>query len=633
MDEPAEIYRRAEEAAKQAVAERLGLTTVAPPKNFVAAPPPEPPPPVNPQPGDRINGTVVESRTVNPDLAAKPQAPPADPMAAAFRTGAGSPPQPPEETPITPPSPAPHDNGGGPAMPPMQPAHVIPGGMRPDKMKTQVHLGKPVPGAVRQAYGGAAAMDMSATGQEAENAKALYGHVRDLQEAQLAANEDARLKRSQIDFERDQAVSKRLERVDALNKQAQGAPDDLWSDKAALAMVLGALSTFMGGASLAAGNVAGFAAAAGLGKALNSAVDMDLKSKLEDRRSAGQAADREMNLLKLHEDELGSREKAIDATRLAYFDNLMQQLEVYKAEHRIADADPRLLQAQAQILKSRADAERGFSLQEANDVKQELDQKYAPPQVIGGGAAAKNIPHKVVLEDGTTYALDTEQLQGKALAKLQVMQEQRRIKTEMLQIRQKLQGLAPVGEDRESYELGVAKLTDLHQKERTLRSRAEEQGVLTKADVERDEKMGADPTRGYGFAASGLHSLPSPTGIVNRRIDEDRRVADAVLRTDIDRIGKEEKALMRTMAAEIVARKHNMNPTTGEITPTASYLGKNVAPAEVLPPAGAKPMDPRVRDFPTAASKSVEKSTPVDPNMTYQEWARAAEAAKKRKKK
>ncbi len=604
------VYEDAQDAAKRAVAGRGPIGPIGPPAPVVGPPVPT-----------SIRPTISDDMTEWQAAGARPPSPthgPGNPTAPGYPA---APKQEPKEAQVTDDSLPDGVSGasgagtdGGYRGSPMQ---VIPGGMRPYTSELDVHEGKPVAPEVRRAVGGAAGLEMAATGLGRDAAKGFYAKEREIQEAQLAANNDARIQQSRINFEREQAVAQRLAHVETLNKEAQGKPEDLWSDRNALAMVLGVFATAMAGASLAAGGkggLVGFATGAALGKMLDSAVDRDMKAKLEDRKAAGQAADREMNLLQLHERNLGDRSQAVEATRLAYYDNLLQQLQVYKAEHKIAEADPRAMQLEAEILRKRGMTENAFNLQGMDDRKHKDIQKYAAPQVIGGGAATKE-PGNIITIGGVSYQMPNEKTQNDAIAKIEVYGELIQLNNNIKTLRKKAEGLDPIL-DHFKWQEVTMRLEAMEQTKLKKVETAAKQGVLREGEYPRAQAMTGHATTGLGIL-KGNPFARAKKAAADRVLDDQT----AEWSTNLENVPK-------AASAPIVKRGVQIRPGTNEPVPTARHTGKLTEPSTGTATPG---FDPSGGRHTATQGESAEDTTPSAPVLPYRAPPAAAGRRKKEK--
>lgn len=407
---PEEIERRQaqEEARAQAAAEAnaylasrgvAGFTPVSAPMSsmpaeggMTPAPPPAGPPPPPPPPPRRDIGAGL--RAAGQGVATVLGGPVAGALAGAamYDTGEAPPPKPPPEAPPGSPdvpAPPPEESGDeSPIFDPRvasRPGVVVPAGMYPHSMTTSKKLGKDVPDETRRALGAATGLELDAAQKDRDAAQEYYRNIRGMHEAQLRATSDAAASHANVQAKRDAEVNRRIAEIETLNKQAQGSPEDMWSDGRALAGLIGTIASTIGVMGGATGNYALGTIGIMTGRMVNNFINQDIADKMEKRKAAGQAADRTTNLLGLYLEKFGQEDKAIDATKLAYFDNVLAQMEMYKANHAGQVSEAKYQQMQAGILKDRAEVLNKLHAQETDDVAQQYSEQWRPMQVLGGG--------------------------------------------------------------------------------------------------------------------------------------------------------------------------------------------------------------------------------------------------------
>lgn len=339
--------------------------------------------------GGPVGGMIVRGATSENPMA---KAPP--PKREEIPPGAFDPPAPPpaaEEDDLV------LSNGGGARG---RGGMVIPAGMYPDSMTTSKRVGKEVPLESKRAMNASTSLELGAAEKERDAAQSYYQNTRDLYAAHMKATEDARVAHAAVQANRDAEVNRRLAEIEALNKQAQGRPEDLWTDRSALASMIGAIATGIG---LASGSVGGAVAGATSGNLMQTFINQDINAKLKSQKSAGDRAARQTDLLGHYIQKFGQEDKAIDATRLAYYDNVLQQMDMYKAEHAAQVSQAKYDAVRADILARRADTVNKLHAQETDDVSQQYREQWHNMQVVGGtggsdGFAEAHKPgHTVVL--------------------------------------------------------------------------------------------------------------------------------------------------------------------------------------------------------------------------------------------
>jgi hypothetical protein len=395
----AKVYAEAQAAAEARKAARKPAMSEAPPKEELSSPVrPDNTPSADPNdpfrlgldkpsadvPGIKVSGGPGGLKIDSPDMPIRTVngAPPGTKAAARAATNAGG-----EESVDLGSAPTSGGGGGG---------RLIPAGFQPDKMSEEVKVGKPVPAEAKAALGAAAGLQIEAAGQQREADKALYKQQRGIAEATMAANADAAAKHARIQQERDQIVRSRLAEIENLNKQAQVQSTDMWSDKAAAAQMIGTLFSALTAVGVAAVGARRGSMAESLGRSavgepmqiMDAAINRDIDAKLRARKSAGEQAGKQAGLLGLHLDQLRDQDKAVEATRLAYYDNILQQAEVMKADHASQVSDAAYNNLVADVLTRRADTVRTIAAQEANDVHQSFTQKWHAAQLLGSSGNA-----------------------------------------------------------------------------------------------------------------------------------------------------------------------------------------------------------------------------------------------------
>jgi hypothetical protein len=320
--------------------------------------------------------------------------------AGAFAAGAAT--KPPSSAPAV--APPPEASEPEPSGPPMAPAStedaplilnrsgggagrvVMPGGMYPESMTTQVHEGRAVPGESKQAFAGSTALQLEGAQKQADADRGYYEHVRDTQAQRMRATEDAQVQHARVQAERDAMVKKRIADIEALNAQASAEidPNKFWHDRGAGAHALGAIAIGLGelGSRLSGG---------GRNTALDiieSGINQEIQAQIQNRQLAGQKASRAQTLLDLHLSRLGDQDKAIDATKMALWDNVAMQLDAFKSNHAAQISEANLLNMQAGILEKRGELVNKIGLQEADDINKQATQKWHNPVMAGGAAGS-----------------------------------------------------------------------------------------------------------------------------------------------------------------------------------------------------------------------------------------------------
>lgn len=513
-------------------------------------------------------------------------------------------------------------------LPPVHssPGVLIPGGMQPFTQKRDAKYGKEVALGVREAYGAAGGLEMEAAAHEHNANEMLTQQAQQAAMAKVAANETAAAQQQRLGEERDRMVNARLTEIESLNKQAQGDPSELWSSPVVLGRLVGALFLTLGTVSMATGGKSGVAPGIAMamgGKFIDGLINQDIQTKIDQRNQAGKQAQRQTNLLHLHEERMKDQSKAIEATRLAYYDNIMQQMEAYRADpsHEVNEAAYQRLQAD--ILKRRADTVNSLGKQEQADVTDELVKKFRPPQVIGGGpvgAHLKDVPNTITLSDRTTWALDDSPTAQKARERIIAMQKLQEVNDRIKKLRHETYKLSavPGGEGNPKYVENMALLEDLGSQKAPLMSMALDGSTIRKDEREEIERTNIKATEGLGIIK----------GNVPYWTEAQRRAADATLDQQQSLWAANQKTEAAAAGGRRVQRGY-VHDEHGEKSPVARYTGQDAAPAEHLAPNGFKSDDPKKTV--TTRGPSLGETTPKSPDFGEQKHEQAAGKKKKKK--
>lgn len=260
---------------------------------------------------------------------------------------------------------------------------VSPAGMYPHSMTTQAHQGREVPGEAKAAYGAATNMQLSAADQEAAANRDYYQQTINAQTAKMQAADAAASQHARIQADRDAMVKQRLADIEATNAEANAAidPDKYWEDRGAAAHVLGIIGVMLSGygdAMLGREN--------GALKIIENGINRNIDAQIQNRKAAGDKATRKEHLLDLHMQALGDKDKAIDATKLALWDNVAGQVDQYAAQNKSRVSDAAALKLKADILEKRGEVANKIALQEADDINKAYSEQYRPAQYAGGAS-------------------------------------------------------------------------------------------------------------------------------------------------------------------------------------------------------------------------------------------------------
>lgn len=516
--------------------------------------------------------------------------------------------------------------GGMPEGPSYRPSHghLVPGGMQPYSEKRDVKEGIPVGPEIKRAYGQAEGMRQEAAGLEHAAQAGLQPHVEEMERQRLAAMDRARVDHQRLADERNFVVQERMAKIEQLNKEAQGKPEDLWNSGTVFARVLGTLLSAVGFVAAAKG---GSGQGAGLslmsaGGIINGLVNQDIESKREGRKGAADQAKRQTDLLHLHEQNFKDRDQAIDATKLAYYDNILQNMEVLKAgPYANQINESKYLQLQANLLNERAQLAERIQTKETAQIQGESVQHYRPAQVLGGGmgGALKDLPGVVTLPDGkggeVAYQMPNEVQQNKAHDRIVILDRFARMNKDILEQRRIAEANPPWSQE---YRTAHARLDDLETQKGPLLAQMLDGSTLRKEEAEQYNKSSVKATDGLGVPGK-IDPVYSP-GV--------RRAATAVLQQQIRQAEEDMRNSVR--GGRIVQRGYVTDPATGQRAPVATHTGQDTHLEEHLAPRGFKPDDPTLK-VPTA-KPSDRETAPQAHDFGMQSRPAPAHGGKKKKK-
>ncbi len=520
----------------------------------------------------------------------------------------GAPPAPPEGAPM----------GGG------SPGVLIPGGMQPYTAKVDTKVAKgnaPGEEAMADLAGG---LEMGANNQGRDAQRVLFEQERAAAQLKLAANDAAMSQHAAVQQSRENIVNDRLAAIEDLNRQAQGQPEDLWSSRSTLGSLMGFLFSTLGAVSIVAGKGSGASLGGGVaagagGNFITGLVNKDLAVRAEDRKLAGDAAKRQTDLLHLHLDALKSKDAAIDATKLAYYDNVLQQMDASAESLRRKNMlnEGAYERLQGQTLEERRKVMHSLYTNTVNDVTHEEVSKMRPPQMLGGAARQEDIPHTFTTPDGTTYAVATDVEAAAAKKRIDVLGRYARMNQEILDLRKEANRLGTIGNFTERKTV-MARLEDLDTQKGPLLAQMLDGSTLREAEQKQYAKTSTKAISGLGGVT---RYLPGQ--------EAERAAADATIKQQIQRAEEDMKGTGQAYNGHIVKKGYVTDPTTGLKRPVAQYTGQDASLPQRLPPPGFKPLDPTLA-APTA-SRSDREAAPMAPDFGADHPAVAA--AKKRSKK
>ncbi len=587
--------REAWAVAQDAAQARMAPAAELPP---IGAPPPPPPPP-------------------SMDVNSLPNAPPTEFAGAKVQGEAPIA----DEAPTPPPAaalpPAPKEAAAQPAaleqepeMPRPSPGVLIPGGMQPYTETRQVKYGKVVAPGVRDANVESGQLQLDAADHETDANATLHQHERDAATAKMLANESAMAQQQRLAEERDRMVGDRLAEIELLNKKAQGEPGEIWGLPHIAARFIGFLALMGGAVQMATGGKGGAVAGIAMGmtgKFIDGLVNQDINAKLNERNQAAAAAGKQINLLHLHQERMGNREKAIQATKLAYYDNILTQMDAYKADNAGLINEANWERMRADVLTSQAKAANMLGMQEQADVTDELTNKMRAPQMLGGaGAGAGNPPPRpenvLTMPDGSSATVD-KAIFAKVYEKVAGYTELVRFNESILEKRAKIRALDAsyfdaVRNPKKYAEMRalVRKVDDEVESKIKIMSQSEDKSVVREAEKEAALQKQAGGARGLGMAAN---DTLSPFGKAYEKGH------DEMLQNQIKRANDAAYDAIHTASGDIVEKGFARDPS-GNLVATGKLTGRTLGAIERMPPKGFKPKDP---DQEVATAKTPMKDT------------------------
>ena len=446
-------------------------------------------------------------------------------QAAEERKAAFGPPPPPGAAPPGPPSPPGPKPPGPPtgreiAPPSPGPVTVIPGGMRPSKEEIQITEGVPEPEEAQRDRQVALGHGMIGADKRAAAEKEYAEQAAKLDFARHLGTQSALRDHQNLMAERDRLVATRMAEIDDLNRKAQINPGGIWDEKATQARVVGTLISALVGVAvgaLAGGKVgvpAGLVAAGSGMDKINQAIDQDIAYKLKQAEGHRAGAAQQTNILKMHLDELGDKDKAINATRLAYYDDIERQMKVLKDQMGAKISEAKWHETIQGLYDEKAKVTNAMAKQVAGKIERTLTSKYADPVVIGGGGDSGE--GAMVSEDERVLTIPASDKTGEKSTKVAVpkevykeLAEQSSFSTELTnmyreslvarkQLREEMAknlDASPVRMATLRQQLSRLKLDIVHTKQK-----ANKEGVTRDPDWKQALAYDVDPTGGFGFS-------------------------------------------------------------------------------------------------------------------------------------
>lgn len=258
---------------------------------------------------------------------------------------------------------------------------VTPAGMYPQSNTVQVHQGRDVPQEAKRAFNAGTGYAVEGAEKQAAAERAYGSAVFNQTATRLRATEDAMAEHQRVQAERDQMVRTKLAEIEAFNAQAAAEidPNKYWHDRGALAATLGIIGIGLGEAAKAYG-VQGNAAL----QQIEAGINREVEAQWKNRQLAGQRAQHAQTLLGAHLDRLKDADKAIDATKLALWDNVAAHVDAAAAQRGIDMADANLLKMKEDIAFKRGEVLNKMGLQETDDVNKQATETWHNATYAGG---------------------------------------------------------------------------------------------------------------------------------------------------------------------------------------------------------------------------------------------------------
>lgn len=452
---------------------------------------------------------------------------------------------------------------------------VIPGGMRPHEEKVEVTSDGGVSPEIRGMYGQAAKGELQAAEGMSEAQKGYYSAVKDARGLMMQAESDAAAQHKAVQAKVQQSVADRMARIDRINDEVNAGAGAL-KDPGALATIVGAIATGLGafGARWTGGVNQGAAA-------IEAGINRQIAALKEKRNVAAEHA----NLLKIHLDQLGSEDMAVDATKKGLYQNALTLIDQEADRLGVNQADPKLIAMKSAVLGKYAALGQTLNEKDYGHETYSTSTMWHDPKVIGGPAAGKKSEqptHVLTVSEGDGLPGDPKAgrmvhvaVPKESYEKLQEMvgmeSALRGLDMEALKTRAQLREAATTGYvakhgHLESMQRRATLEAELKQKQidrMKVKEHALAGGVVTKADAENAGIFDVDYTKGvYG------HNLPWQAD-TDKQIQNSMKSAHGIVKNAITGAG-----------AEVVLPGESAGPGKPM---QWQYTGKRYDPTKVAP--------------------------------------------------
>ena len=521
--------------------------------------------------------------------------------------------------------------------PPPSPGVMVPGRMNPDTEERDVKHGMAVAPGVRDAESQAGGYQMDAAAQQ--HAAGAQDIALETRMAQMKAAVDAKAGADlqRISEDARQITQDKMAKIEMLNQRAYAKPQDLWTSPQILGRLGGFLLLAMGGAMVAKGrgsigSMGGGMTLASAGALVNGLVNQDIAQKANARGEAAKAEGREINLLQLHKQNLGDEAKAVQATRLAYYDNILQQMDAMRADPKNNINDAAYNNLRAQILEDKAKTFNGLGVQEQSTVIDKIKNKYHDAHMTGGtGVAPSKGPKNLVqTPNGVWHAMPNETQQNLAIGKIEANRALVKMNNEIIALRNETDALPLTREGLQQRANNIAILEEKEQHKLNMMETADGQGQLREGEYDR-----AKASKGFATAGLGLGStlgrksgIPGIKDIDSRGFKQGNAVLAAQVQSANDMMNE-----AATQHGGVIVNRGYARGADGELYPVERYSAQ-----DPKVPGGAAPPGSRSRDgSPIAVEKPPEtETTPyapaVKPKLPAPHASRASGERKKKDK-
>lgn len=459
------------------------------------------------------------------------------------------------------------------------PFMVSPGGMQLDQIQT--HFGKQVPDETFALSKAGTDLQLRGARLHSEADRAFADQQKALMAAQMDAAERARIEHEAVQAQRDAEVKKRLGEIEHFNAQAnQKIGADLFSH-GPLSGIMGAIAIGLGQYSAAINRTENMAA-----KLIESNINREIQIQIENIKNAKGNADNAKGLLSMHLQRFGDMDRAIDATKIALYDQAVKQLDAFRAQHGAQVSEANYNDTAGKLLNERGLLLNKLGVQIQNDVVQ-TEKMRAPVFAGGGGGGGGESPgYLVSIPDGngktsTVVSFDSKELKNKAVEQIYFLSKLQEMNNHIKQERLAMRDLNPVT-DREAWAQHMLRLEDLGERKLKLVENAYHQGVLREGEK-------PDAQRYTAHATTGLNWAGQSTGGVGKWLTKPRfEAANKALDAQTLEFQEDMARLVKSGVGRVVQPGYNVDPMTGQLSVGDRLTGQDALPTSNLAPRGSR---------------------------------------------